>query len=332
MRIGLWLSCLGAVSVMQIAPVVLAEPEVESVQSLFAKMSRVSHTLSYQGSFTYEHQHNPTLQGFKVFHWVVDGVEFERLQYLSGPEREIVRSGQELTCLPPGDQLLQGKLTQIGGHLAGLDELYQFQAHYVERVAGRLTTVLQVVPRDAFRYGYILSVDQETGLVLKSLMVDTNGRILERYQFVDLQLNPDISALEQLPAAKHQHIASTNIAPCNQTQAANPTEWLVHWVPQGFVFVGQQKVDSIRDMLMYTDGLTTFSVFIEPANSTPPEGVGQRGATVLYMTKLVHQQQLYRVTVVGEIPAAAAEQIALAVRPQTTAPQSRSQTTLQTTE
>src|SRR5690606_1461106 len=120
----------------------------------------------------------------------VGGVEYERLQYLSGAEREIIRSGQQLSCYPPGDQLLQGRLTQIGSRLAGLDELYNFQAHYVERVAGRLATVLQVVPRDAFRYGYILSVDQETGLVLKSLVIDSNGRVLERYQFLDLELNP----------------------------------------------------------------------------------------------------------------------------------------------
>lgn len=333
----LLLSCAGAFALMQLAPLTFAqsnqpsaspdgsppEPEqqleVQSVPSLFAKMSRVSHTLNYQGSFTYEHQPGAGLQSFRVSHWVVDGIEHERLQYLNGPEREIVRNGQQLNCLPPGDQLLQGRLTRIGTRLAGLDELYTFQARYVERVAGRLATVLQVQPRDAYRFGYILSVDQETGMVLKSLMVDASGRILERYQFVELDLNPDVEALQQVPAAKRQRVANTALIECNQTEVGVPRGWALRWTPPGFVFVGQQKLNNTRDMLMYTDGLTTFSVFIEPANNVPLEGIGQRGATVLYMGMLMRDQQLHRVAVVGEIPAAAAEQVALGVRPQTPA-------------
>lgn len=320
MHISLLFRCLAVFAFWQIAvPTALAEPEgqpqVQSVQSLFAMMSRVSHTLNYQGTFTYEHQHSPMLQGFRVSHWVIDGVEHERLQYLSGPEREIVRHGQHLDCMPPGDQLLQGRLTQMGARLAGLDDLYHFQAHYVERVAGRLTSVLQVVPKDPYRYGYILSIDQETGLILKSLLLDAGGRILERYQFVDLDLNPDVAALQRIPPAKRQRIANPNIAECNQTQLGVPSQWQLRWVPDGFAFVGQQRVNDKRDMLMYTDGLTTFSVFVEEAVTPPPEGVGQRGATVLFMGKAVRDEQLYRVTVVGEIPPAAAEQIALGIQP-----------------
>lgn len=315
MRIALLLRCFGAFALLQIAPSVVAEPDVQSVQSLFAKMSRVPHTLNYQGSFTYDLPPNLVLLGFNVSHWVVDGVEYERLQYLNGSEREIVRRGHALDCLPPGDQLLQGKLMQIGARLAGLEELYNFQAYYVERVAGRLASVLQVIPRDAYRYGYVLSVDQETGLVLKSLMLDANGQILERYQFIDLQLNPDIQMLEQVPPAKRRRVASTSIGECNQTAVGAPQIWHPTWIPDGFVFVGQQKANDVRDMLMYTDGLTTFSIFVEPAVTPPPEGVGQRGATVLFMSKLVRDQQVFRVTVVGEIPAAAAEKIALGVRP-----------------
>jgi sigma-E factor negative regulatory protein RseB len=63
-------------------------------------------------------------------------------------------------------------------------------------------------------------------------------------------------------------------------------------------------------MLMFTDGLATFSVFIEPATDTIPEGVAQRGATLAMMTGLEFQEQLYRVTIVGEIPVITAQRIA----------------------
>jgi len=319
MRIAQWVTLLGTFAVLQTSPVALAEPEIQSIQTLVANMSRVSHTLNYQGSFTFEHQHSYGLQTFRVAHWVEDGIEYERLQYLSGPEREIVRNGQVLDCLPPGDQLLQGRLHQIGSRMAVLDDLYQFQVRSVERVAGRLATVLQIVPRDVYRYGFVLSIDQETGLILKSLTVDTNGRSLERYQFVELDLNPNIEEIKRSPLARHQRVAKTPLTECNKTETGQPENWRVRWVPAGFAFSGQQRVDNVRDMLMYTDGLTTFSVFVEATDAPPPEGIGQRGATVFFMNKIVQDDQVYRVTVVGEIPAVAAEQIALGIEPLTPA-------------
>lgn len=325
MRIALLIRSLSGLLILQAAQFVFAEQETQNqtqnIQALFAKMSRVSHNLNYQGSFTYEHQNTTALQGFRVAHWVVDGVEHERLLYLNGPEREIVRNGQALDCFSPGDQLLQGRLSSIGSRLIGLDELYQFQIRYTERVAGRQATVLQVMPRDNLRYGYILSVDQETGLVLKSLMIDGSGRILERYQFLELDLNPDVKALQMAPASKRHRVANSQLGTCNQTQGGSPDRWQLSWIPAGFAFVGQQKVRETTDMLMYTDGLTTFSVFIEPAAAEPPEGIGQRGATVAYMSKVMHDNQLHRLTVVGEIPAVAAEQVAAGVKPKTTATQ-----------
>lgn len=315
MQAPLLIRSLSGLLLILAAQCVFGETETQNLQTLFAKMSRVSHSLNYQGSFTYEHPNSAVLQGFRISHWVENGVEHERLLYLNGPEREIVRHGQTLDCFSPGDQLLQGRLSGIGAKLISLDELYQYQVRYVERVAGRLTTVLQVVPRDAYRHGYILSVDQETGLVLKSLLIDGNGRILERYQFLELDLNPDVQALQKKPAAKRQRIANAQLGDCNQTAATEPADWKLNWVPPGFAYAGQQKVRDRIDMLMYTDGLTTFSVFIEAVTDAPPEGVGQRGATLVYAASVMRDEKLHRLTVVGEIPVAAAEQIAAGVEP-----------------
>ena len=124
MRIAVLIRSLSGLLLLQAAQFVFAQTETpnptqapsqaQSLQALFAKMSRVSHNLNYQGSFTYEHQNTSTLQGFRVSHWVDEGVEHERLLYLNGPEREIVRHGQALDCFSPGDQLLQGRLSSIG--------------------------------------------------------------------------------------------------------------------------------------------------------------------------------------------------------------------------
>jgi sigma-E factor negative regulatory protein RseB len=65
---------------------------------------------------------------------------------------------------------------------------------------------------------------------------------------------------------------------------------------------------------MYTDGLTSFSVFIEAEQGIIPEGVAQRGATLAVMDNLSYQNKNYRITVVGEIPVITAQKIAQNIR------------------
>ena len=144
----------------------------QEVTRLLQKMASIPHTLNYQGSFTYQHKDNPSLQSFRVIHWVQDGIEHERLQHLNGPEREFLRSGKAIGCASLGDQLLQGKIGQLGANLARMDQLYKFEIRGPERVAGREATALLALPLDTYRHSSLLTIDNETGLVLKSWLVD----------------------------------------------------------------------------------------------------------------------------------------------------------------
>lgn len=281
-----------------------------SVQSLLLKLSKNAATVNYRGAFTYQNQSSIALQSFKVEHWIENGKRHDRLMFLNGPEREILREGQATDCKAMGDQLLQGGFAEITKSLAGLNDLYQFEIRSQERVAGRLARVLQVIPKDPYRYGYFLSIDEETGLVLKAWLIDEDTNPLERYQFVSIEINPQLHQLENVKASSHQHKVAAVTTPCNPSAIGAPERWNIAWVPQGFAFAGQRKLNNGQDMLMYTDGLTTFSIFIEPAVGSTPEGVGQRGATIAYMSHLRVDQSLFRINVVGEIPVVAAAKIA----------------------
>lgn len=285
-------------------------PQSEAVRQLLQKMASVPHTLNYKASFTYQHKDNPTLQSYRILHWVEDGIEHERLQQLNGSEREFFRSGKAISCETLGDQLLKGNVSQLGATIARLDQLYRFEIRGPERVAGREATALLALPVDGFRHSLLLSIDNETGLVLKSFLVDESARALERYQFIDFELNPDIESLRQHPVAETRRPAIAQLAECNPAELKQPELWNISWVPPGFAFVGQRKVRNQIDMLMYTDGLTTFSVFIEPTEAAIPEGVAQRGATLAVMDALNVKGKSYRITVVGEIPVVTAQKIA----------------------
>jgi sigma-E factor negative regulatory protein RseB len=291
-------------------PPVTPETNTAQVQALLAKMSQVPAHLNYRGTFTYQNQNSIGLQSFSVEHWVENGQEHDRLLLLNGPERAIVRDGQPVDCKAMGDKLLQGNFASIGGALSRLGDFYQFEMRSPERVAGRSAQVLQVIPKDLYRYAYILSIDEETGLVLKSWLIDETARPMERYQFVSIELNPDITQLSKIKAPAHQRKAVADVTGCNPTSVQKPSSWQVKWVPPGFAFAGERKLSNGQDMLMYTDGLTTFSIFLEPTTSFVPEGTGRRGATLAYMSRLIHNNTIYRVSVVGEIPAIAAREIA----------------------
>ncbi|HOY22777.1 MAG TPA: MucB/RseB C-terminal domain-containing protein [Cellvibrio sp.] len=286
-----------------------ASASIPSVQALLSKMSQDATRINYRGSFTYQNQTSIELQSFRVEHWLENGVEHDRLLFLNGPERLIVRDGQPVDCKAMGDKLLQGSFSQMGKTLIQMDQLYQFEIRGRERIAGRWSRVLQVIPKDPYRYGYFLSIDEDTGLVLKSWLVDENARPLERYQFIALELNPDIAQLKA-QVLPRQHRAIADVTPCNPTEQTKPSAWQVAWVPPGFVFAGQRKLATGQAMLMYTDGLTTFSIFLEATTNFVPEGVGKRGATLANMSRLVVKDVVYRVSVVGEIPVAAAAKIA----------------------
>lgn len=308
-------SCAAPVFAQDVSPVAAddlaathASEIPDEVAILLKKMATIPQTLNYQGSFTYQHKDNPALQSFRVLHWVEDGVEHERLQHLNGPAREFIRQGKALGCNTLGTQLLQGQITRFGANLARLDQLYRFEIRGPERVAGREATALLALPLDQYRHSSLLSIDNETGLVLKSWLVDESARPLERYQFIDLDLSPDVDALKQ-PLAKIHKDANTQTE-CNPEVLKQPEQWKLGWIPPGFAFVGQRQVRERIDMLMYTDGLATFSVFIEQAEGVIPEGVAQRGATLAVMDALAYGDKNYRVTVVGEIPAITAQKIA----------------------
>ncbi len=293
-------------SVPAVGGSIIQSPEVAE---LLRKMATIPPRLNYQGSFTYQHKDNPALQSFRIIHWVEDGVEHERLQYLNGPEREVLRTGKAVGCESLGNQLLQGKISQLGANLARLDQFYRFEIRGPERVAGREATALLALPLDPFRHSSLLTIDNETGLVLKSWLVDESARPLERYQFIDLDLSPDLENLHE-PKARLHRAATPQVADCNPTVNKQPEKWSLQWIPPGFAFVGQRQVRNQIDMLMYTDGLTTFSVFIEEAGGSIPEGVAQRGATLAVMDSLHFGNKNYRITVVGEIPVVTAQKIA----------------------
>ena len=83
----------------------------------------------------------------------------------------------------------------------------------------------------------------------------------------------------------------------------------MNWLPDGFKLVGMRG-----DRLHFTDGLATFSVFIETLALPPmPDLATTEGGTVLITRR--HKTTGPQITVVGEVPVRTARRVAESVAP-----------------
>ena len=188
------------------------------------------------------------------------------------------------------------------------------------RVAGRNAVIVSVTPRDQYRYGFELHLDRETALPLKSLLLNDQGQLLERFQFTQLKTSvPDDRDLQ--PSGECTPVAVTS---AKAPEVEVPQDWRLDWLPPGFQMVNSSAhKDSHTKItvssLMYDDGLARFSVFLEPLNgATVTETRTQLGPTVAVSRRVNTLEGEVMVTVVGEIPIGTAERIALSVRSATT--------------
>jgi sigma-E factor negative regulatory protein RseB len=153
-------------------------------------------------------------------------------------------------------------------------------------------------------------------LPLKSLLLNDKGQLLERYQFTTLATTPpDDSQLS--PAGQCRAVArgEAEVEQGSVTQA-----WHSDWLPSGFEQVSSTvhrdpRTKAEVTSLLYDDGLTRFSVFIEPLQGAAvPDARVQLGPTAAVTRHLSTPQGDMMATVVGEIPMGTAERIALSMR------------------
>lgn len=265
---------------------------------------------SYQGTFVYER--NGSFSTHAIWHRLdASGQVRERLLQLDGPAQEVLRVDAQVQCVsnPQADQL-----EPIPGLRLQPVPAAQLAAHYdvrvlgQSRVAGHAAAVLALLPRDQYRYALELHVDQRSGLLLKSLLLNDQGQLLERFQFTQLDSHSPLNAALQ-PSADCLPVSVTVAAP------ALTSPWHAGWLPPGFsLSVVQQRpaqgADQALSWWMFSDGLARFSLFIEALPSSEVADIHtQLGPTVIVSRQIVSPSGTVLATVVGEVPLVAAERV-----------------------
>ena len=274
------------------------------------KLAHSMRELNYRGVMTYAH--GSRLESLRITHGLYKDEEFERIEYLDGQPREIIRYGKEVTCIQLGqrlDFLLHPHLLKPS--LEGLDQNYDVHVDGEDRIAGRRAVVLNIKPRDQFRYGYRMALDHDTGLLLRTEVLDGEGRISERLQFVDVEIGVQLKREWLAGVGGDTASRKAEMLPIDRVVEESQMQWRPEWVPPGFALsVAPHK--SSEGLLTYSDGLAVMSIFVEAIQPPLPrsDGKARRGATIAYTHAVELNGKPHLVTVVGEIPSITARRVA----------------------
>ncbi|MBT4493978.1 MAG: hypothetical protein HOC70_12095 [Gammaproteobacteria bacterium] len=290
------------------------KPAAEDAVKWLDQMGHALRHQNYQGIFTYIR--GSTFETVRIVHRNDEGIETERLFNLNGDVRELFRENDEVVCYHPdtGDGELDANHTvQIGPFSPAFSErvistqnLYRLSMHGEDRIAGRRAITLSISPRFDDRYGYRVWLDKETGLLLQSHKVE-RGRVREIFQFTSLEIGGEIEDTEMASAIAGDTVSHRLALDLND-QAEKPG-LRVSWLPDGFRPVRVQG-----NRLHFTDGVATFSVFVDRSKGgSMPDMATRVGGTVVITRRL--KKSGPQITVVGDVPVQTARRVAESVEP-----------------
>jgi sigma-E factor negative regulatory protein RseB len=226
-----------------------------------------------------------------------------RLVALTGPKREVIRNDRMVMCIGTGlgaagyDGDAAGRWNPAGKFAAaGKLPNYSASLGRTGRVAARDCQVVDLQPKDQWRYGYRLWLDHDTGLPLRIALLGEAGQPLEQMAFTDFRVSKP--SPEDLRPSTTEGLRRVQSLKVNRV-AADPG-WRVAPPPPGFVLRGARRLgDSVQ--LLYGDGLASVSVYVEPvAGTAQTESRARRGAVNIH-TRVGGGR---RIVAIGKVPAA----------------------------
>lgn len=292
--------------------------DAQEGQKLLFAMSDAIRNLDYQGSFTY--QHSGRTDTLRVFH--AGGVnERERLVSLNGPNRELVRNGSAVICVEADGSAVsyasgrgKGLLPLVPtANAASLEENYAIRMAGSDRVAGYLADVIDVQPRDGFRYGYRIWLERDSRMLLRSMVVNQRNQVLEQFMFVALEIGRLPSEADLLPRKSGRVIHDESAA--IELDMRDAPGFRVAALPPGFVLVSARRpsanMSKISEHLVFSDGLASVSLYIESQDDKNAGLTALAGRGTLNVHAF--SRDGLRFTVLGDVPMATVNSIAQSV-------------------
>ena len=157
------------------------------------KIASAARKLNYTGTFVY--QYGAQVETSRIWHYVDASGEYEKLETLDGPAREVIRNNDEVLCYYPDSKTVKVEKRRpkpfpalVPEHLTALTEYYNIRIGDRERIAGYEAQSLILEPKDGLRYGHKFWADVDTGLLLKARMMNERRETVEQFAFTQLTI------------------------------------------------------------------------------------------------------------------------------------------------
>lgn len=311
----------GAAAQAQESP---AQPTSRSVTEWLTRMHEASRSRAYLGTLVVTA--GSAMSASKIWH-VCDGrQQMERVDTLTGAPRTTIRRNNEVITFEPDARRAVVETRESLGLFPDLlrtpqnviAKFYGARTVAAQRVAGHLSDVVEIQPRDELRFGYRVWSEQKTGLVVKLQTLDSGGRVIEQVAFSELQLDAPVS-MDKLNRLMKDTRGYEVVRPTLHKTTAQAQGWRLREPVPGFESMschtrGDDNAGAPGQVPMqwvFSDGLASVSLFVEPFDVARHV---QELATSLGATHSVSRRVgEHWVTAVGEVPAVTLQRFALAL-------------------
>ena len=304
-----------------------------NVEMMLVKMNKAIHSTNYFGTYVHIHQHQ--VEAMRIFHSVGDRGKRDRLVSLNGEAREVLRDGNQVTCILPAERLIivgkpntsTGLPATLPDDISRLTDIYDINLIGHDRVAEYPAVVLSIAPKDKMRYGYRVWLERDSGMLLRSDILNNDGHVMEQMMFTQISMQTPVTETMLQPTMPYFGFRKLDMSAADPAARDNPADkpadkparaespWAFNSIPKGFQITGQTRKrmpmkNREVEHIILSDGLVTISVYIEKVDGENGfEGLSTMGGISAYGRLLVGHQ----VTVMGEAPAETVRQIAYAV-------------------
>ncbi|MBN3850167.1 sugar dehydratase [Paraburkholderia sp. Ac-20342] len=297
-----------------------------SAAELLDRIHQAAQQQNYEGAFVY--QRGNFVQTSRIAHYSThaDG-EFEQLESLDGKPRKMLRHNDDMFTFVPERHLVVVEKRQNRDSFPALLtvdgeqvlSVYEPKMLVDDRVAGVDSLVMELDPKDAYRFAYKLWADRKTGLLLRAQTLDPSGQVLEQLSFSQVRIGVPVDKAGIVNGIRNL-AGWTVVRPPVEPVDMAAQGWQITPSVPGFHMIRQLRRPMASreagqppipvDQAVFSDGLAAISVFVEPVeNNSRKEGTGNSGATHV----LVKRQGNFWITLLGEVPQTTLQQFASAI-------------------
>ncbi|MBL0919795.1 MAG: MucB/RseB C-terminal domain-containing protein [Hydrogenophaga sp.] len=290
-------------------------PQVRGVNEWLTRMHEASRYRAYTGTLVVTA--GSAMSAAKIWHVCDGNQQMERVETLTGAPRTTIRRNSEVITFEPETRKAVVEKRESLGMFPDLlrapknliPQFYGSREVGTQRVAGHLSDMVEIQPRDEFRFGYRVWSEQKSGLVVKLQTLDGRGRVIEQVAFSELQLDAPVS-MDKLARLMKDTRGYEVIKPTLRKTTPQAEGWRLSDNVPGFTPMschtrdadGSSAPGQAPMQWVFSDGLASVSLFVEPFDA---QRHGQEGEAALGATHSVSRRVgEHWVTAVGEVPAA----------------------------